>query len=188
MNCPEWEDRVAAGDPEAAEHVRDCISCAALADGLARDARRLRTLPPEAFAVDYAAIRTAARKGAVQRSRRPKVLAVLAVAAALLLTVKLPLHRRPPATVAKVLVPPSVVVPPPAVEVARETPVASSTVRKIQPRRRNPQADLDRRFADFLRTRYELQHPAPPRAAEIATENPNVTILLIQESKGEANE
>jgi len=32
MNCPEWEDRLAAGDPEAVEHVRDCISCAALAD------------------------------------------------------------------------------------------------------------------------------------------------------------
>jgi hypothetical protein len=182
MNCQEWEERVASGDPEAAEHLRDCPSCAALADGLARDARLLQTLPPEAFAVDYAAIRAAARKGAVQRSRRPKILAVLAVAAAVLLTVKLPLHRQPPAPVAKVSM------PPPAVEVARTAPAVSSTVTKVQPRRRNPRADLDRRFADFLRTQYELRHPAPLRAREIATGNPNVTILLLQESKGDANE
>ena len=182
MNCREWEERVAGGDPEAAEHLRDCPSCAALADGLARDARMLQTLPPEAFAVDYAAIRAAARKGAVQRSRRVKVLAVLAVAAAVLLTVKLPLHRQPPAPVAIVSA------PPPAVEVARAAPAVSSTVPKVQRRRRNLQADLDRRFADFLRTQYELQHPAPPRSSEIITGNPNVTILLLQESKGDANE
>src|SRR5579863_3087676 len=106
MNCPEWEERVAGGHPGAAEHVRDCPSCADLADGLARDARLLQTLPPEVFAVDYAAIRAAARKGAVQRSRRPKVLAVLAVAAAVLLAVKLPLHHQPPAPAAKVSVQP----------------------------------------------------------------------------------
>jgi hypothetical protein len=182
MNCPEWEERVASGDPEAAEHLRDCSSCAALADGLARDARLLQTLPPEAFAVDYAAIRDAARKGAVQRSRRPKVLAVLAVAATILLTVKLPLHREPPAPVAKVSAPPR------AVEVARAAPAVSSAVPKVQRRRRNPQADLDRRFAAFLRTQYQLRHPAPLQAGEIATGNPNVTILLLQESKGEANE
>ncbi len=104
MNCPEWEERVAGGDPEAAEHLQDCPSCAALADGLARDARLLKTLPPEAFAVDYAAIRAAARNCAVRRSRRPKILAVLAVAAAVLLTVKLPLHRQRRAPAAKVCV------------------------------------------------------------------------------------
>lgn len=182
MNCPEWEERVAGGDPEAVEHLRDCPSCAALADGLARDARLLQTLPPEAFAVDYAAIRAAARKGAVQRSRRLKALAVLAVAAAVLLTVKLPIHRQPPAPVAKVTAPPL------AVKVARAAPAVSSTVPKVQPRRRNPQSDLDRRFAAFLRTQYELQHPAPLRAREIVTGNPNVTILLLRESKGDANE
>src|SRR5580693_3282723 len=132
MNCPEWEERVAGGDPEAAEHLRECPSCAALADGLARDARLLQTLPPEAFAVDYAAIRAAARRGAVQRTRRPKVLAVLAVAAAVLLAVRLPLHRQPPAPVAKVSAPPLVV------EVARAAPAKLSTVPKVRPRRRNP--------------------------------------------------
>jgi hypothetical protein len=182
MNCPEWEERVAGGDPQAAEHLLDCPFCAALADGLARDARLLQTLPPEAFAVDYAVIRAAARKRAVQRSRRPKVLAVLAVAAAVLLAVKLPFHREPPAPVAKVSA------PPPTVEVVRAAPAVSSTVPKVQARRRNPRDDLDRRFADFLRTQYELQHPAPLRAREIATGNPNVTILLLQESKGDANE
>src|SRR5580693_6013513 len=125
MNCPEWEERVAGGDPQAAEHLRECPFCAALADGLARDARLLQTLPPDAFAGDYAAIRAAARKGAVQRSRRPKLLAVLAVAA-VRLAVKLPLHRQPPAPVAKVSV------PPPAVEVARAATAVSSTVLKVQ--------------------------------------------------------
>jgi hypothetical protein len=42
MNCPKWEERVAGGDPEAAVHLRDCPSCAALADGLARDAGPLQ--------------------------------------------------------------------------------------------------------------------------------------------------
>lgn len=182
MNCPEWEEPVACGDPEAAEHLRACPSCAALADGLARDARLLQTLPPEAFAVDYGAIRAAARKGAVQRSRRLKLLAVLAVAAAVLLAVKLPLPHQPPPPVAKVSV------PSPAAEVSRAAPAVSATVAKVRPRRRNRRADLDRRFADFLRTQYELQHPAPLRAREIVTGNPNVTILLLQESKGEANE
>ncbi len=184
MNCPEWEERVAGGDPEAAEHLRACTSCAALADGLARDVRLLQTLPPEAFAVDYVAIRAAARKGAVRRSRRPKVLAVLAVAAAVLLTVKLPLYRQPPAPVAKVSVPPRMV------EVARAAPAVSSTVPKVQRRRRNPQADLDRKLRRGFppHSGTKLQHPAPPRATEIATGNPNVTILLLPESKGEANE
>jgi hypothetical protein len=182
MNCQEWEERVASGDPEAAEHLRDCPSCAALADGLARDARLLQTLPPEAFAVDYAAIRAAARKGSVQRSRRLKVLAVLAVAAVLLLAVKLPFLRQSPVPVAKIAA------PPPAVEVARTSPVRSSTVsnvssavQRVKPRRRDPQSDLDQKFADFLRTQYELRHPASPQAAEIVTGNPNVTILLVQE-------
>ncbi len=182
MSCPEWEARVAGGDPEAAEHLLNCPSCAALADGLARDARLLQTLQPEVFTVDYAAIRAVARKRALQRSRRPKVVAVLAVAAAVLLIVKLPLHRQPPAPVAKVSV------QPPAVEVARVAPTVSSTVPEIQPRRRNLQAELDRKFADFLRTQYDLQHPAPPRSTQIATGNPNVTILLLPESKGDANE
>jgi len=182
MSCPEWEERVAGGDPEAAEHLRDCPSCAALAAGLARDARLLQTLPPEALEVDYAAIRGAARKGAVLRRRRRKILAVLAVAAAILLAVGLPLHHQPPAPVAKVSV------QPPAAEIARATPTESSAVPKVRARLRNPQDDLDRKFADFLRTQYALQHPAPPRAAEITTGNPNVTILLVRESKGDTNE
>ena len=182
MNCREWEERVAGGAPEAAEHLRDCPSCAALADGLARDARLLQTLPAEAFTVDYAAIRAKARVGAVQRSRRTKVLAVLAVAAALLLMVKVPLHHEPAAPVAKVAA------RPPAVEVVRPAPAVSAAVPKVRRRRRDPQGDLDRRFAAFLQTQYELQHPAPMRASEIATGNPNITILLLQESRGDANE
>jgi hypothetical protein len=170
-DCPEWEERVAAGDPKA--------------DGLARDARLLQTLPPEAFVVDYAAIRAAARKGAVQRRMRSKLLAALAVAvaAAVLLTVKLPLYRRPPAPLAKVSA------PPPIFEMPHAEPTASSALPKLHPRRpRSPHADLDRKFADFLRAQYELRHPAPPRSSEIATGNPNVTILLLQESKGDTNE
>jgi len=81
---------------------------------------------------------------------------------------------------------------PPAVEVARAAPAVSSAVSsavpKVQSRRRKPRADLDRMFAAFLRTQYELQYPAPLRAREIATGNPNVTILLLQESRGDANE
>jgi predicted anti-sigma-YlaC factor YlaD len=72
MNCPEWEERLVNGDTEAAEHLLDCPSCAALADGLARDALLLQATPPEASEVDFAAIRANARRGAVQRNRRQR--------------------------------------------------------------------------------------------------------------------
>jgi len=184
MNCPEWEERLASGDPEAAEHLRDCPSCAAFADELAWDARLLQAPPPETSAVDYASIRAAAGRGAGQRKWRPKVLGALAAAAAalVLMTLNLPVHHDAPIPMTKLPAPPL------AIELPHEAPARPSTVPKVRPRRRNSQADLDRKFADFLRAQYELKHPVHLRATEIATGNPNVTILLLQESKGNANE
>ena len=83
MNCAEWELRIllsleGEADPAAAEHLRYCPSCASLAADLDKQTQALRTLPPEAAAVDYPALRTAAAREAVLRKRRRKVLAALA--------------------------------------------------------------------------------------------------------------
>ncbi|MGO9256185.1 MAG: hypothetical protein ACLQU1_07790 [Bryobacteraceae bacterium] len=190
MNCAAWEERIlqeleGAADAEAAAHLRNCPACAAFARELAEDTRVLQMAPPEAAAVDYAAIRAVARREALRRRRRRRLLAALAVAAAVLLASRLPLHRELPRTVHIVSA------PPPAAPVANVAPVAPvPAVHAAVPRRRKPQSDLDRQFAEYLRSLDESRHPATPPATDspvvmrIATNNPNVTIILLQESKG----
>jgi predicted anti-sigma-YlaC factor YlaD len=179
MSCLGWEERIAAGDREAAQHLRNCPECSALAAGLARDAQLLRRLPPEAAAVDYAALRAAARSEAARRTWRPRILAALAAAAAILLALILPRHQE----IVRLEV--GGQAPPPPVSAAH---VAPPPVRPATPRRRRSQAELDRQFAAFLRAQYEARHPGMPPGTVIATGNPNVSIVLLQESKGNADE
>jgi hypothetical protein len=196
MNCAAWEERILLqlegdADTQAAEHMLICPACAAFAAGLADDARILRLVPPEAAAVDYAAIRTAARREAVRRTRRRRVLAALAVAAAVLLASRIAIHRDAPQSAHRSPT------PPPAAELARVAPPAPpSTIRPVptartaRPHRPKAQPDLDRQFAEYLHALDDRQHPPAPPANEspvvmrIATSNPNVTILLLQASKG----
>jgi hypothetical protein len=145
--------------------------------------------PPEAAAVNYAYIRGAARREAVRRIRRRRLLAALAVAAAVVLASRLPLRRELPQPAHVVSA------PPPAAQVARVAPFAPpAAVRPALRRRRESPPDIDRQFADYLRSLDELKHPAPPRATDspvvtrIATTNPNVTIIWMQESKGNSHE
>lgn len=196
MSCPDWEERIAAGGPEAAEHLRDCPSCAELAAGLERDARLLHTPPREGAAIDYAAIRAVARREAVRRVRRRNVWAALAVAAALLLASTLALHREGPRQAASVTKGPAAQTaggttarPAPAAKTAGGTTARALAARTARAaRRRHAEVDLDRQFAEFLRAQYESQHPDIPSGTIIATRNPHVRIVLLPESKGYANE
>ncbi len=218
-HCPDWEERILThleGDAleDAAEHLRDCPACAAWAAALALDARLLRLPPPEAAAVDYAALRAAAWREALRRTRRRRLLAALAVAAAVLLASRVALHRDPqpayraslpgsPAPAARAIppAPQSAAVPPPALTARVSTP--SRTARPVAPpavrpqaRRLQPQAepDLDRRFAEYLQSVEERQHPATPPASQspvvlrISTRNPDIQIILLEESKGDGHE
>jgi hypothetical protein len=108
------------------------------------------------------------------------------VAAAVLLASRLALHREVPRQAHVVSA------PTPAVQVARVAPATPPAAgeRPRSHRRRKPQPDLDRQFADYLRSLDESRHPATgsPLVTPIATSNPNVTIILLQESKGNSHE
>lgn len=157
MNGPGWEDRLGEW---------------------------LRTTPPEVDAVDYAAIREAARREAKRRVFRRNLWTALAVAAAVLLALRLPLHREVPRPAVARVAPKR-----PAVEVAKAAPAVSPAVRPAvlpRPRRRKKAPDdLDRRFAEFLRA----QSPTPSAGpVVISTDNPNVSIILVRSNNGEDNE
>jgi hypothetical protein len=203
MNCPSWEERIlqyleGEADAEAAEHLLACRACAAFAAELAEDARVLRMAPPEVAAVDYAALRTAARREAARRKWRPTVLAAMAVAAAVLLAIRLPLPRDLPPTAHITPAPPAGQVAQVAPEKPKRTAVPSdaprSTVRAARRSRPKSEPDIDRQFAEYIRSIDDLHRPATPPAAEspmvmrIATKDPKVTIIWLEESKGNPNE
>jgi hypothetical protein len=180
MNCPEWEDRIAGGDPESAEHLRECPSCRELAAGLARDAQLLRAPPTEVAGVNFAGIRAAARHEAGRRRRRKLAVALAVAAAAVLAVLSLPLHRETPRPVARVA---------PMAAVPREGGQgAPPPVAPPRPRRRKRPDDLDRRFAGFLRAQFEARHPGIPSGTVIATRNPHVSIVLVRQPRGDGNE
>ncbi len=205
MNCQDWEGRIllsleGADDADVAGHLRECPACASFAAALAADARMLRLEPPEAAAVDYAAMRAAARRESVRRSWRPRVLAGLAAAATILLASRLAVHRDLPQTA-------HVAPNPPAVQVTHVDPPLAPRppVRHTRPRRPlayargsdrsrdrqgalvRPVDDLDRQFADYLRSVEESPQPETATVTRIATGNPNVMIWL-QEPKGNDHE
>jgi hypothetical protein len=202
MNCPEWEERILLSlegdtDAEAAGHLRTCPECAAFAAGLAADARMLRVEPPEMSAVDFAAMRAAARRESARRSWKRRVVAGLAAAAVILLVSRLALHRdvpqtahvtpgRPAAQVAHVDHPAAPHRAVPAVAHAR----GSGRSRDRKGAVVSPDRDLDRQFAEYLRSVEESQRPADadaPAVTRIVTSNPNV-IIWMQESKGNDHE
>lgn len=191
MNCAVWEDRILRhleGEPdaEAAEHLSVCPFCAALAGELAADGRRLRGLPPEADAVDYEALRAAARRVAGRIRWRRRVLAGLGVAAALLLAWRLPVQRHVPETAQRHAVP----APAPSAPAVSETPRMPLAAARHSRRKPRPDA-LDRQFAEFLRSQGEARRGVAPAPSEttplvrIATTNPNVIIWL---QEGEEHE
>jgi anti-sigma factor RsiW len=196
--CAEIEERIAlhvGGDlplEEALaleEHLRVCAECAALARGLAADRAWLAIRPEEAGDIDYAAMRREIVQSAVAQSRRNRRWAVaLSVAAAILLAVgvtcfRAPLRRR----MTPVLRPAPVATPAVAVQTA-----SPPTVRAVRvPVRREPAGPAPLSLEAAIRAFDDLQPPPPagsdsPVEMRLATRDPRVTIILLQESNGDS--
>ena len=183
MSCLEWQERIVeqtGGEfaPDVAVHMRSCSDCAALAEDLESDRLALLAPPPHA---DYAAMRRSIRASIVRRRFvRRYVPAALAAAAILIAAIVILPHSARPAaaptpsvTAANI---PAPVAPPPAVDVAK---------------RRSRRARKPIVFPpDLVAVKWLASldaHPVPKSDSaaklEIATSNPNVSIILLQEKE-----
>jgi anti-sigma factor RsiW len=175
MRCAELEERIAryvGGDlapVEAAaieQHLRVCAGCADLARGLEDDRAWLASRPPETADVDFAAMRRQIR---CEISRPRRGWKWLAVAAAILLAVgvgttlrRAPVSRRP--------------LPPVA---ARKVAVERQAVTEARPK-----GAVAHRTVRRARPKLPLSEPESPVEIRIATNDPNVTIILLHEYRG----
>jgi hypothetical protein len=73
--------------PEVEAHLRSCPGCAEFAERLEGDRISLRTPAPECFEVDFAALRRQIRRGIVRERRQRRLVPVLLIAASILLAV-----------------------------------------------------------------------------------------------------
>jgi anti-sigma factor RsiW len=193
MSCPEFKERVAqyvGGDltPEESrpvqDHLRGCGACAELARLLERDREWLASRPPEAAQVDYAAMRQQIRSGIVRERRRRRLLPALLAAAAVVLAVGVTSHRPTPPRVALL------------VEAARITPAPEVRPSAIAPAARKPRAEElkpELTLEAAIRAFQVLEPPQlPPDGSDspvemrIDTRDPHVTIILVQETKGDS--
>jgi anti-sigma factor RsiW len=190
------------------QHLRTCAECAELARGLVEDRAWLASRPPEAAEVDFAAMRREIRREITRPRRNWKW---LAAAAAILLAVGLAasLRKTPARTVAVALPNRSLTVT--AENAApRKSPILSRdrkgavlhrlphvpshvgvTGTLMESSTQSPEPELTLESA--IRTFQALDpESAPPPASSspveirIATRDPNVTIILLHESKGDS--
>jgi anti-sigma factor RsiW len=200
MSCPEFEEPIAryvGGDLSAEEalavelHLRNCVDCAELAREMEDDRAWVSQRPPELVEVDFAAMRREIRREIGRTPRWRRWLPALLAAAAILLVFVAVSNRRKTPALPVALVP--AVAPVEAVKsvtkAARPEPglkaAAAATV--------EPETGITLEAA--IRMFQELEHPAeeaPPEGSDspvemrIATRDPNVTIILLQESKGDS--
>lgn len=176
MRCAEFEERIARyvggdlGPEEGAsveQHLRVCAECAELARGLDDDRAWLASRPPETAEVDFVAMRRSIRREIARPRRGWKW---LAAAAAILLAVgvgstvrRAPVERRP--------LPPVAARKEPAVRPAVTEPRPKGAVAHRAVRRAPPQL--------------AVKEPESSVEIRIATNDPNVTIILLHEYKGE---
>jgi hypothetical protein len=212
MTCAGFEERIAlwvGGDlaPEEAaaveQHVAACADCAGLARGLEEDRAWLASGPPETAEVDFAAMRREIRRSTV-RPRRDWMW--LAAAAAILLAVGVSTLRRMPARVAvapnRSLTVTAQNAAPRQNPIRRQSPILHQSPIPHQ----NPILSRDRKGAvpsqapepqltleDATRMFQALDSesapppgPVSPVEIRIATRDPNVTIILLHESKGDS--
>jgi anti-sigma factor RsiW len=170
MMCAGNEERIAryvGGDlaPEEAaaleRHLRDCAVCADLASAMEQDAELLASRPPELAEVDFAAMRREIRREIARPNWSWKWVAAAAAALVLiggLTTIRRPRQPAPPAVTASV--PPA---PPLPAKVAALVPKRTRRAKRVD--HLPPQA-------------------VSPVTIRIATRDPNVTIILLHESKG----
>jgi anti-sigma factor RsiW len=198
MNCPGFEERIAryvGGDLEVREaaalqqHLRECGRCAQLASEMEEDRRWLGSRPPEMRDVDFAAMRSQIRREIERPRSRWRWLPAVVAAAAMVVFFVVANERHVP--------PRPRVAQAPAVVAAAPVTVAAKAAPPVRHRKTKtavaPQAGLS--LEEAMRMLEELE-PAPatpaPAVAEspvevrIATSDPSVTIILVQESKGDS--
>jgi len=185
MTCAGWEQRIArfvSGDLAAVDaaavgqHLRVCADCAELARGLEEDRAWLASRPPEMADVDFAAMRREIRR----EIARPRwVWKWIAVAAAGLIAVGIFVRRTP------------VERPLPLVAARKEVagrkegaPVIDRSAPRKAAISRRPRSAPRGSRAD-VGVRPTKLEPEPPVEIRIATRDPNVTIILLHEFKGE---
>jgi predicted anti-sigma-YlaC factor YlaD len=180
MTCPEFEERIAryvGGDLEASDesvveqHLRVCSDCAELARELEEDRPRLASRPPEIAEVDFAAMRREIRREITRRRWEWKW---IAAAAAILLAVGV-------ATVPK------------RAPVERRV-YHSLGSREVSTPRRETLLSHDRKgVVPFRSSKHQKHHslavvahhpdPESPVEIRLATHDPNVTIILLHETR-----
>ncbi len=182
MNCREWEERLASyagGDllpPEKAaveRHLQDCAGCQLFLSGLTESLLLLREAHGDGPAPAHCAAVRERVLAELGRPRRPWYLGRWALGlatAALVVLMALwmwPAHRQPqpPPRSAEMASPP---VPRPVVPSVESAP---PRVRRAHvPRRRRP---------------VPLAEPARPLVVKLVTDDPNVVIYWITETRGE---
>ena len=204
MNCPAFEEPIAryAGSdlpPDEAlaveRHLAACAACAESARALAEDRTWLGSRPPETGEIDYAALRRKIRQGiAVEQRRSWRWLPAWLAAAAILLAVTVGIMRpRGERGLARA---PVAQMAAPVARVAQQT---AAVVSKRKSRTRGSGADQGVRPTETaleaaMRMFQELEpEPVPPPDGSdspvemrLSTRDPNVTIILLQESKGDS--
>ncbi len=178
MNCVDWEERIslyAGGDLgdlprlEVEKHLAECAGCQVFASGLKQSLEWARQVHSEEPApAHYAAVR--ARVISQLRSRRRRVwtwsAAALAAAAFAVLVA------------ARLSIPQGAVPPPPQVALAH--PPAPELAARPQPSSRRPVSVPAQAAA---RPRRRILAPSEPLVVKLVTDNPDVVIYWIVDTK-----
>jgi len=207
MRCAGFEERVSryvGGDLSAeeaallAQHLRTCVDCADLARGLEEDRTWLASRPPETVEIDFAAMRREMRQEIARPRRGWKWLAV--AASILLAAVGLGISVKMTPAQKAAAKPRS---PIQSREAASGSGSEGSTLKRSPARRvAPPNRSLARQGASTVTAQNAGMPQSPIRskaaadlqppevnsdsqvAIQIATTDPNVTIILVHESKG----
>ena len=182
MNCSDWEEKFAlyaGGDLSAAEaagvegHVAECAGCQMLLSGLRESLRLVREAHQDPVdGAHYSAVRVRVLSE-LERTRAPwwrHAWIFAAVAAAMLLVVAVrPKEVSVPAPVAKVQPAPAVQTTAAPATSAQATPVPRPPRRKQAPKE----------------IAVKAEPPAEPLVVKLVTDDPNVIIYWITDTKGE---
>jgi len=187
MTCAGFEERIAryvgadlaAGDaPELEQHLRVCSDCASLARELAEDRAWLASRPPETADVDFAAMRREIRREIARPRWGWKWLAV-AAAVLIAVGVGITVRRKPQADRSL-----TVAARKEAVGVIDQSAPRMAAVSR-RPVRTPSSKSATRGSRAYVGVRPTKLEPESPVEIRIATRDPNVTIILLHEFRGE---